>query len=70
MKRRENAMGNPHRNFICVIERKIKGKWKTTWNAHLTYNIAEQMMQAFRKDSKYPENFRITRYVSEKPYGE
>ena len=50
------------------MEQKIDGKWQPTWNveAHLTYNISEQMMEAFKKDNKYPENFRIVMYVSEK----
>ena len=68
----ENRENHKYRNFIYVIEKKVDGKWKPNWDfeAHLTYNIAEQMMQAFRKDTKHPENFRIARYVSEKPYGE
>ena len=67
----ENHGNHKYRNFIYVVEKKINGKWQPTWNveAHLTYNISEQMMQAFRKDNKHPENFRIVMYVSEKPYG-
>ena len=58
--------------WIYVVEQMIDGKWQPTWNveAHLTYNISEQMMQAFMKDNKHPENFRIVMYVSEKSYDE
>ena len=64
----ENHGNHKYRNFIYVVEQKIDGKWQPTWNveAHLTYNISEQMMEAFRKDNKHPENFRIVMYVSEK----
>ena len=64
----ENHGNHKYRNFIYVVEQKIDGKWQPTWNveAHLTYNISEQMMEAFKKDNKYPENFRIVMYVSEK----
>jgi len=64
----ENHGNHKYRNFIYVVEKKIDGKWQPTWNveAHLTYNISEQMMQAFRKDNNHPENFRIVIYVSEK----
>ena len=72
MKRSVNAMGNPHRNFIYVIETKMRGKWKPNWDfeAHLTYNITEQIMQDFEKYNKHPDNFRIVRYISEKPHDE
>ena len=68
----ENHGNHKYRNFIYVVEKKIDGKWQPTWNveAHLTYNISEQMMEAFKKDNKYPENFRIVMYLSERPCDE
>ena len=73
MKRRENAMGNPHRNFICVIETKGRGKWETTWDSPAAYNshaVAQQIMEDFEKYNKHPDNYRIVRYISERPHDE
>jgi hypothetical protein len=72
MKRHVNAMGNPHRNSIYVIEIRSNGKWEVTWNseAYNSYDIAQQIMQDFEKYNRYPEKFRIVRYISEKPYDE
>ena len=72
MKRRENAMGNPHRNFIYVIETKVKGKWGTVWDspAYISYNVAQQIMKDFEKYNKHPDSHRIVRYISERPHDE
>ena len=72
MRRYENAMGNPHRNFIYVIETKVKRKWKVTWDsqAYHSYDIAQQIMKDFEKYNKHPEKYRIVMYISEKPHDE
>jgi len=63
-------MGNPHRNFIYVIEKKINGKWALEWDfgAFLTYGVGEQVMKDFEKYNKYPEDYRLVMYISEKPF--
>ena len=72
MKRYENAMGNPHRNFIYVIETKVRGAWRVTWDsqAYNSYDVAQQIMQDFEKYNKHPEKYRIVMYISEKPHDE
>ena len=61
-----------YRNFIYVIETKVDGRWQPTWDfeAHLTYNITEQIMQDYEKYNKHPDNFRIVMYLSERPCDE
>ena len=61
-----------HRNFIYVIEKKIDGKWQATWDfeAHLSYNITEQVMQDYEKYNKHPDDFRIVIYIRENLYEE
>ena len=72
MKRYENAMGNPHRNFIYVIETKVKKRWICDWDspAYNSYDIAQQIMEDFEKYNKHPEKHRIVMYISEKPHDE
>ena len=69
---KRNQDGHQHRNFIYVIEKKVDGRWQPTWDfeAHLTYDITEQIMQAFEKYNKHPDNFRNVMYLSEKPCDE
>ena len=61
-----------HRNFIYVIEKKIDGKWQATWDfeAHLSYNITEKVMQDYEKYNKHPDDFRIVMYIRENLYEE
>jgi len=61
-----------HRNFIYVIEKKITGRWKLEWDfgAFLTYGVAEQVMKDFERYNKYPKDYRLVMYISEKPYDE
>ena len=68
----ENQGNHKYRNFIYVIEQKVDGRWQPTWDfeAHLTYNITEQIMQDYEKYNKHPDNFRIVMYLSEKPCDE
>ena len=72
MRRYKNAMGNPHRNFVYIIEKKVNGKWKLEWDfgCYLTYDVADQVMHDFERYNKNPEDFRIVMYVSEKPHDE
>ena len=58
-----------HRNFIYVVEKKIKGKWILEWDfiACRTYEIAEQCLKDFKR---YNKNHRIVMYISEKPHDE
>ena len=59
-----------HRNLVYVIEKKINGKWGLEWDfgCFLTYSVAEQVMKDFDRYNKSPEDFRMVRYVSEKPH--
>ena len=65
-------MGNPHRNFIHVIETKVRGTWRVTWDsqAYHSYDITQQIMQDFEKYNKHPDNYRIVKYISERPHDE
>ena len=58
-----------HRNFIYVIEEKIKGKWAVEWNCgtFLSYDIGEVSMKEREAYIKNPKNYRLTMYISEKP---
>ena len=68
----ENQGNHKYRNFIYVIEKKVDGRWQPTWDfeAHLTYNITDQIMKDYDKYNKHPESFRIVMYLSEKPCDE
>ena len=68
MKRNQDAYH--HRNFVYIIEQKISGKWRVNWDfgAYLTYDVAEQCMKDFERYNKYPEDYRLTMYISEKPH--
>ena len=70
MKRYKNAMGNPHRNFVYVIEKKMNGNWVLEWDfgCYRSYDVASQVMQDFEKYTKHPKDYRITMYISEKPH--
>jgi len=59
-----------HRNFVYIIEKKINGKWKLEWDfgCYLTYDVASQVMQDFDRYNKYPGDYRIVMYISEKPH--
>ena len=58
-----------HRNFIYVIEEKIKGRWAVEWNCgtFLSYDIGEVSMKEREMYKKNPKNYRLTMYISEKP---
>jgi hypothetical protein len=67
---KRNQKTREHRNFIYVIEKKINNKWSLEWDfgCYLTYEVAEQVMHDFEKYNKHPKDYRITMYISEKPY--
>ena len=67
---KRNQKGHKHRNFVYIIEKRINGKWKLEWDfgAYLTYDVAEQVMKDFERYNKYPEDYRLVMYISEKPY--
>jgi len=58
-----------HRNFIYVIEEKIKGEWAVKWNCgvFMNYEIGEVSMKERESYVKNPENYRLIMYISEKP---
>ena len=69
---KRNQKGHKHRNFVYIIEKKINGKWKLEWDfgCYLTYDVADQVMQDFDRYNKNPEDYRLVRYISEKPHEE
>ena len=58
-----------HRNFIYVIEEKVKGEWAVKWNCgvFMNYEIGETSMKERETYIKNPKNYRLTMYISEKP---
>ena len=58
-----------HRNFVYVIEKKMNGKWGLEWDfgCFLSYEVAEMSMKEFDRYTKYPKDYRLTMYISEKP---
>jgi len=58
-----------HRNFIYVIEEKVKGEWVVKWNCgvFMNYEIGEASMKERETYIKNPKNYRLTMYISEKP---
>ena len=61
-----------HKNFVYMIEKKIKGKWGLEWDcgSFLSYEVAEMSMKEREKYTKHPKDYRLVMYISEKPYGE
>ena len=66
----KNPKGREHRNFVYVIEKRINGRWNLEWDfsTFMTHDVAHQSMQDFEKYNKHPDDYRITMYISEKPY--
>jgi len=58
-----------HRNFIYVIEEKIKGEWAVKWNCgvFMNYEIGDASMKERETYINNPKNYRLTMYISEKP---
>ena len=58
-----------HRNYIYVIEEKVKGEWVVKWNCgvFMNYEIGEASMKERETYIKNPKNYRLTMYISEKP---
>ena len=58
-----------HRNFIYVIEEKVKGEWAVKWNCgvFMNYEIGDASMKERETYIKNPKNYRLTMYISEKP---
>ena len=67
-----NKKAHKHRNFVYIIEKKKNGHWGLDWDfgAYLTYEVAEQVMKDFERYNKYPKEYRLTMYISEKPHDE
>ena len=67
-----NKKAHKHRNFVYIIEKKKNGNWGLDWDfgAYLTYEVAEQVMKDFERYNKYPKEYRLTMYISEKPHDE
>ena len=67
-----NKKVHKHRNFVYIIEKKKNGSWGLDWDfgAYLTYEVAEQVMKDFERYNKYPKEYRLTMYISEKPHDE
>ena len=65
-----NKKAHKHRNFVYIIEKKKNGNWGLDWDfgAYLTYEVAEQVMKDFERYNKHPKEYRLTMYISEKPY--
>ena len=65
-----NKKAHKHRNFVYVIEKRMNGKWglERDFGCYLTYDVADQAMQDFEKYTKNPKDYRLTMYISEKPY--
>jgi hypothetical protein len=61
-----------HKNFVYMIEKKTKGKWRLEWDfgSFLSYEVAEMSMKEREKYTKHPKDYRLVMYISEKPYGE
>jgi hypothetical protein len=58
-----------HRNYVYVIETKVKGKWVVEWDCgtFLSYEIGEVSMKERETYIQNPKKYRLTMYISEKP---